>query len=74
MLAKKKKLIKLNSNKLLQPIYQELADKNYEKVILSCQDYLKNFSKSYTIRCILAYTYRCLKFRLKNSSFEVKPN
>ena len=69
MLAKKKKLIKLNSNKLLQPIYQitnskrqrsvyqniikELADKNYEKAILSCQEYLKIFPKSYTMKCIL---------------------
>ncbi len=79
ILTKKKKLIreiKLNSNKLLQPIYQitnskrqrpvyqnvikELSDNNYEKAILRCQEYLKNFPKSYTMRCILAYTYRCL--------------
>ena len=46
------------------PLYQnaikELEEKNYDKAILRCQEYLKNFPKSYTMRCILGYIYRCL--------------
>ncbi|RIA94223.1 hypothetical protein C1645_865865 [Glomus cerebriforme] len=67
--------IKLNSNISLQsifpriskkqhPIYQsiikELDGKNYEKAEYWCKEYLKTFPKNYNMRCILAYTYRCL--------------
>ncbi|RIA81422.1 hypothetical protein C1645_881628 [Glomus cerebriforme] len=74
ILTKKKKFIKemkLNSNRLIKsmfqkrkqhPIYQnvikELEEKHYENAILRCQEYLKIFPKSYTMRCILAYAYR----------------
>ncbi|RIA86375.1 hypothetical protein C1645_740892 [Glomus cerebriforme] len=68
--------IKSNSNRSLQsifqirnskkqhPIYQnitkELEEENYEKSGFSCKELLKFYPKSYSIRCILAYTYRCL--------------
>jgi tetratricopeptide (TPR) repeat protein len=68
--------IKLNSNKSLQsiffprisrkqhPMYQnaikELNEKNYEIAEHFCKEYLKVFPTSYTMRCILAFTYICL--------------
>ncbi|RIA87515.1 hypothetical protein C1645_740073 [Glomus cerebriforme] len=77
ILTKKKKYIKeikLNSNRLLQPIFRtkkskkqhlayqnvikELGEKHYVNAILRCQEYLKIFPKSYSMRCILAYIYR----------------
>ncbi|CAI2190831.1 9459_t:CDS:2, partial [Funneliformis geosporum] len=51
-----------------QQIIKELEDKNYEKAIVSCQENLKRFPKSYTMRCILAYTYKCFK-DYKNAVF-----
>ncbi|RIA94053.1 hypothetical protein C1645_761016 [Glomus cerebriforme] len=69
------KAIKLNSNMLLSsifpkvskkqhPTYQnvlkELNGKNYSKAEYWCKEFLKSFPKSYTIRCVLAYIYRCL--------------
>jgi len=39
---------------------KELDGKNYEKAEYWCKEFLKTFSKSYSIRCILAYTFRCL--------------
>src|SRR6266542_4715740 len=39
---------------------KELAEKNHEKAIFWCQEFLKIFPKSYSIRCILAYIYRCI--------------
>src|SRR5204862_499195 len=74
ILDKKKKFIKemkLNSDRLLQlmfqskkqnPAYQnvikELEGNNYEQAILRCKAYLKNYPKSYTMKCILAYAHR----------------
>ncbi|GBC00913.1 hypothetical protein RclHR1_00400027 [Rhizophagus clarus] len=67
--------IKLNSNISLQsifpriskkqhPMYQnaikELNEKNYEKAEYFCKEFLRTFSTNYTMRCILAYIYRCL--------------
>src|SRR5437763_16553978 len=73
ILTKKKQLTKLikNSNISLQSIFRvkyskkqyvlkELEGKNYKKAISGCKEFLKKFPKSYSIRCILAYTYRCL--------------
>jgi tetratricopeptide (TPR) repeat protein len=69
------KAIKLNSNislrsifpkisKKQHPIYQnaikELNVKNYEKAEYYCKKFLKAFPTNYTIKCILAYIYRCL--------------
>ncbi|CAI2193431.1 9050_t:CDS:2, partial [Funneliformis geosporum] len=42
-------------------VIKELDDKNYERAVVKCRDYLKGFPKSYTIRCVIAYAYRCLK-------------
>src|ERR1043166_2022339 len=51
------------NSKKQHPVYlkvlEELNDKNYEKAALGCKELLKIFPKSYSIRCILAYTYRC---------------
>src|SRR5688572_25562464 len=67
--------IKLNSNISLSSIFQrfsrkqhpmyqntmkELDEKNYEKAEYWCKEFLKTFPKSYSMRCILAYIYRCL--------------
>ncbi|GES94218.1 hypothetical protein GLOIN_2v1877815 [Rhizophagus clarus] len=70
------KAVKLNSNISLQSIFQignlkkqhpkyrnavkELKEKNYNNAENWCKEFLKNFPESYSIRCILAYTYRCL--------------
>ncbi|RGB31320.1 hypothetical protein C1646_764207 [Rhizophagus diaphanus] len=70
------KAIKLNTTTMLSsifsrvskkqhPIYQsiikELNGKYYQKAELLCIEYLELFPESYSVRCILAYTYRCLK-------------
>ncbi|RIA88923.1 hypothetical protein C1645_806542 [Glomus cerebriforme] len=76
ILAKKKKStkeMKLNPNRSLRsifqirkkhPVYQniikELEERHHEEAMLRCQEYLENFPYSYTMRCILAYTYRNL--------------
>ncbi|CAG8593485.1 5003_t:CDS:2 [Funneliformis caledonium] len=64
----KHKELNLNSNKLRpkkqRPAYQyvikELTEKNYESAISMCQEYVKANHKSYTMKCILAYAYRCI--------------
>ncbi|EXX50670.1 uncharacterized protein OCT59_016439 [Rhizophagus irregularis] len=67
-------IIKLNSKisssilskitKKQHPIYQniikEINDKHYEKAETLCKEFLNLFPKSYSLRCILAYIYRCL--------------
>jgi Tfp pilus assembly protein PilF len=69
------KVIKLNSNilssilprisKKQHPLYQniikELDGKYYQKTESLCKEFLELFPKSYSVRCILAYIYRCLK-------------
>jgi tetratricopeptide (TPR) repeat protein len=70
------KAIKLNSNilslilprrisKKQHPLYQniikELNGKYYQKAESLCKEFLKLFPESYSVRCILAYIYRCLK-------------
>ncbi|RIA94068.1 hypothetical protein C1645_735093 [Glomus cerebriforme] len=67
-------IIKSNSNILLSsiipkiskkqhPVYQnvlkELNEKNYTKAEYWCKKFLDTFPKSYSLRCILAYNYRC---------------
>ncbi|POG79575.1 hypothetical protein GLOIN_2v1526596, partial [Rhizophagus irregularis DAOM 181602=DAOM 197198] len=67
--------IKLNSNVLLSSIFPKLSRKqhptyqnivkelngnNYTKAEHWCNEFLKTFPKSYSMRCILAYIYRCL--------------
>jgi tetratricopeptide (TPR) repeat protein len=70
------KAIKLNSNtislpsifprisKKQHPIYQsaikELNEKNYEKAEYFCKEFIKTFPTNYTMKCIIAYIYRCL--------------
>jgi tetratricopeptide (TPR) repeat protein len=39
---------------------KELEEKNYKKAEHLCKEFLITFPKSYSMRCILAYTYRCL--------------
>ncbi|POG79589.1 hypothetical protein GLOIN_2v1472338 [Rhizophagus irregularis DAOM 181602=DAOM 197198] len=67
-------IIKLNSNisssllsritKKQHPTYQniikEINEKHYEKAESLCKEFLNFFPKSYSLRCILAYIYRCL--------------
>ncbi|PKY19548.1 hypothetical protein RhiirB3_469216 [Rhizophagus irregularis] len=67
--------IKFNANKLQSifqignsvkqhPIYQnvikELSERNYKQAIDECQKYLKSFPKSNSMKCLIAYSYRCL--------------
>ncbi|CAB4407556.1 unnamed protein product [Rhizophagus irregularis] len=69
-------IIKLNSNislssilsrnsKKQHPTYQniikEINEKHYEKAESLCKEFLNFFPKSYSLRCILGYIYRCLK-------------
>ncbi|CAB4407548.1 unnamed protein product [Rhizophagus irregularis] len=69
-------IIKLNSNislssilpkfsKKQYPTYQniikEINEKHYEKAESLCKEFLNFFPKSYSLRCILGYIYRCLK-------------
>ncbi|CAB5204242.1 unnamed protein product, partial [Rhizophagus irregularis] len=67
-------IIKLNSKitssilpritKKQHPTYQniinEINEKHYEKAESLCKEFLNFFPKSYSLRCILAYIYRCL--------------
>jgi tetratricopeptide (TPR) repeat protein len=68
-------IIKLNSNislssilpiitKKQHPTYKniikEINEKHYEKAKSLCKEFLNFFPKSYSLRCILAYIYRCL--------------
>ncbi|GBC07944.1 hypothetical protein RclHR1_00780024 [Rhizophagus clarus] len=69
------KAIKLNSNifssilpkisRKQHPIYlniiKELNGKYYHKAEYLCKEFLELFPESYSVRCILAYIYRCLK-------------
>ncbi|POG79488.1 hypothetical protein GLOIN_2v474699 [Rhizophagus irregularis DAOM 181602=DAOM 197198] len=54
----------LRISKEQQPMYQniikELYKKNYEKAEYYCREFLISFPVDYTMRCILAYTYKCL--------------
>ncbi|CAG8583792.1 11169_t:CDS:2, partial [Funneliformis caledonium] len=43
-----------------QNVINELLNKNYENAISIGQVYLREFHHNYTMRCILAYAYRCL--------------
>ncbi|GBC49363.2 hypothetical protein GLOIN_2v808915 [Rhizophagus irregularis DAOM 181602=DAOM 197198] len=68
------KAIRLNPNISLKSIFQirkkqhptylnaikELKEKNYKNAEHWCKEFLKTYPESYSIRCILAYTYRCL--------------
>src|SRR5581483_988817 len=53
------------NSKKQHPVYQnvlnDLKEKNYEKAILGCKEFLEIFPNSYSMRCILGYIYRCLK-------------
>jgi hypothetical protein len=44
-----------------QNIMKELNEKHYLKAESLCKEFLDFFPKSYSLRCILAYIYRCLK-------------
>ncbi|PKK57391.1 hypothetical protein RhiirC2_798112, partial [Rhizophagus irregularis] len=78
--------IKLNSNislssilsrnsKKQHPTYQniinEINEKHYKKAESLCKEFLNFFPKSYSLRCILAYIYRCLK-NYKQAHFYLK--
>ncbi|GBB89784.1 hypothetical protein RclHR1_01660003 [Rhizophagus clarus] len=68
------KTVKLNPSISLQSIFQigkkqhpiylsaikELEEKNYKAAKQLCKEFLEIFPESYSMRCILAYTYRCL--------------
>ncbi|PKK76832.1 hypothetical protein RhiirC2_812737 [Rhizophagus irregularis] len=41
-------------------IIKELNEKHYEKAESLCKEFLNFFPKSYSLRCILAYIYKCL--------------
>jgi tetratricopeptide (TPR) repeat protein len=43
-----------------QNIIKELNEKHYEKAENLCKEFLNFFPKSYSLKCILAYIYRCL--------------
>ncbi|CAI2171267.1 7322_t:CDS:2 [Funneliformis geosporum] len=57
-------IFQIKFSKKQHPAYQnvkkELTEKNYEKAEYWCKEFLKDFPKSYSMRCILAYTYRIL--------------
>jgi tetratricopeptide (TPR) repeat protein len=68
-------IIKLNSNislssiipritKKQHPTYKniikEINEKHYKKAETLCKEFLNFFPKSYSLRCLLAYIYRCL--------------
>ncbi|PKK60258.1 TPR-like protein, partial [Rhizophagus irregularis] len=44
-----------------QNIIKEINEKHYEKAESLCKEFLNFFPKSYSLRCILGYIYRCLK-------------
>ncbi|RGB34942.1 hypothetical protein C1646_668116 [Rhizophagus diaphanus] len=43
-----------------QNIIKELNEKHYEKAESLCKELLNFFPKSYSLKCILAYIYKCL--------------
>ncbi|PKY23170.1 hypothetical protein RhiirB3_437302 [Rhizophagus irregularis] len=43
-----------------QNIIKEIGEKHYEKAECLCKEFINFFPKSYSLRCILAYIYRCL--------------
>ncbi|CAI2174864.1 16799_t:CDS:2 [Funneliformis geosporum] len=55
-------IFQIKSSKKQHPIYKnvvsKLSEKNYDQAIFWCQKFLEKFPKSYSMRCILAYTYR----------------
>ncbi|CAI2165535.1 2158_t:CDS:2 [Funneliformis geosporum] len=57
-------IFQIRLSKKQYPAYQnamkELTEKSYEKAEYWCKEFLKDFPKSYSMRCILAYTYRIL--------------
>src|SRR5436190_12153180 len=87
-------IIKLNTNislssilpkfsKKQHPTYKniikELEGKHYEKAESLCKEFLNFFPKSYSLRCILAYIYRCLNnyeeaHLYLNEAINLKPN
>ncbi|PKC09381.1 hypothetical protein RhiirA5_415757 [Rhizophagus irregularis] len=68
------KAVKLNPNISLKSIFQigkkqhptylnaikGLKEKNYKNAEHWCKEFLKTYPESYSMRCILAYTYTCL--------------
>jgi tetratricopeptide (TPR) repeat protein len=52
--------ISKKQHQIYQNIINELDGKHYKKAESLCKEYLNSFPKSYSIRCILAYIYRCL--------------
>jgi tetratricopeptide (TPR) repeat protein len=50
-----------NQHPIYQNIIKEINEKHYEKAETLCKEFLKFSPKSYSLRCILAYIYRCLK-------------
>ncbi|PKC65366.1 TPR-like protein [Rhizophagus irregularis] len=75
MLTKKKKILKANMSLksifqirntkkqhsiLYQSAIKELDVRNYKNAEHWCKEFLKTFPASYSMKCILAYTYRCL--------------
>jgi tetratricopeptide (TPR) repeat protein len=58
-------IFQIRNSKKQHPTYldiiKELNEKHYEKAESLCKDFLNFFPKSYSLRCILAYIYRCLK-------------
>ncbi|GBB92271.1 hypothetical protein RclHR1_19940002 [Rhizophagus clarus] len=59
-----KSIFQIGNFKKQHPTYlraiKELEEKNYKNAEHWCKEYLKTFPKSYSMKCILAYTYRCL--------------
>ena len=57
-------ILQIRNSKKQHPTYQniikEINEKHYEKAESLCKEFLNFFPKSYSLRCILAYIYRCL--------------
>ncbi|EXX59329.1 Sgt2p [Rhizophagus irregularis DAOM 197198w] len=57
-------IFQIGNSKKQHPKYQnamkELEEKNYKNAEHLCKEFLKPFPESYSMRCILAYTYLCL--------------
>jgi Tfp pilus assembly protein PilF len=43
-----------------QSIIKEINEKHYRRAEFLCKEFLNFYPKSYSLRCILAYIYRCL--------------
>ncbi|GBC01719.1 hypothetical protein RclHR1_04300001 [Rhizophagus clarus] len=52
--------ISKKQHQTFQNIINEINGKRYKKAECLCKEFLNSFSKSYSIRCILAYIHRCL--------------